>query len=1009
MATTPTEIGLDTDATPTAPRYAVQKELGRGGWGSVYLARDRQIDRDVAIKQINAELAGKDTIQERFWHEAQVTGQLQHPGIVPVHELGVGADGAPFYVMKLLEGSTFRDAIRQSHANESAAARGFSVELLERFIDVCHAVGYAHKQGVIHRDLKPANIMVGLFGETIVVDWGLAKRLRPTEPSAAPTNIEATLAPGTGGGTPAPSVSRGTTRRSSGVGAATRHGLVLGTPAYMSPEQSRGEVDALTPATDIYALGVILYEVLTGENPFRSEDVETTLSRVRAGDYRPPRDVNSRAPAPLAAICQKAMAVKPEDRYEDAEQIVDDLHRFLSDEPVSCYAESRLAKAARWCRRRPAQTAGAVGAGSVLLVASLVFGAVIHQAHQAELTARLAAEAAQERALERLSEARAAGDAWLIDLSGALQFFPGTEGLRERLIGQATQHYESLLASVDTEEGLEGALERARCEIRLGDLQRLSDSPEEAKRHYAGAASLLTGILDDAQDTDAWRTRTELANSRVGSALLGEEVDLELEAAWLCGTADQDSGALESEASRQAASAFARLAIAAARTPGADIEQVTERLVEAERMAASLVEKRGEPRDEKLLQTVRDELAGVYERSGHSKQAAALWRTEVADLGRQIEEHPRRPDLLQSRAFARLRLAGLQVQLRDQAGAIDSYRAAIDDLQTAWRLSDADSYYRRNMAVSHANLGRIKTDGDEAYGHLADAIEHLRHAVALEGPAASDLVRLAECYESLGVLSSWQGREDVRRHFDSAEDCYAILVDHGHLDAVVGAKRARAIAARAVWLADTGDVAGAEADLGRAEVLVEMALNSNELKNSPERGWVERLRASLLGLRCDIHQASGQTDRAAVAEARALQELRRLAAKETSRQTSDAYPVAAEMLVDRLLESGEPTEDEMAEAQRWLEEIAKYDEAFTKTGSWLQRQALLQYLQGETQAAHDMARASLAASSGDAVTRALVAVLEAANSEPDLSAIQAESPGDRRLKLWLQRLARPQG
>ncbi|CAN0342366.1 unnamed protein product, partial [Ectocarpus sp. 4 AP-2014] len=327
--------------------------------------------------------------------------------------------------------------------------------------------------------------MVGRFGETIVVDWGLAKQVDPT--AETPSRI---AAEGTGQAGTRSSV---TTRAEQDPAPSTQRGAILGTPAYMSPEQAQGEAGSLHPATDIYALGVILYEVLTGKNPFRSDDVETTLTRVRAGEYRASQAVNRRVPRRLAAICRTAMARQPGERYERAEQIVDDLQRFLAGEAVSVYRDPWWARVLRWCRRRPALTAGVLGSGVVLTIASVVFGALVSRAHQAELRARIAAEESKRQALERLSEARQAGDAWLIDLSGSLQFFPGMEGLRLQLLEDATSHYERLAAGLDPSDDQNATtlLERAKCSVRLGDLNRLLERLEEAQTHYTTAAETL--------------------------------------------------------------------------------------------------------------------------------------------------------------------------------------------------------------------------------------------------------------------------------------------------------------------------------------------------------------------------------------------------------------------------------------------------------------------------------------------------------------------------------------
>ncbi len=332
-------------------RYEVLRPHARGGLGLLSVARDAELGREVALKEMLDQVADDPASRDRFVREAEVTGGLEHPGIVPVYGLGRYADGRPYYAMRFVRGETLEDAIKKLHAGEE----GYTLRgLLTRFVAVCNAVAYAHSRGVIHRDIKPANIMLGSFGETLVVDWGLAKVVGRSTGSKGDMPAEGTL------------------QVTGGDGRATRAGSLLGTPQFMSPEQARGEVDTLTPATDVYSLGATLYCLLTGGPPVRGADAVEILEKVWRGEWSAPRHVKSSVPRALDAVCRKAMALRPEGRCGSALELADDVERWLADEPVRAWREPWTVRAARWRRRHRALV---VGTAAAALVALLLGGA----------------------------------------------------------------------------------------------------------------------------------------------------------------------------------------------------------------------------------------------------------------------------------------------------------------------------------------------------------------------------------------------------------------------------------------------------------------------------------------------------------------------------------------------------------------------------------------------------------------------------------------------------------
>ncbi len=303
--------GADRGLTFAAPmfaapgeRFRVLRAHARGGLGAVFVALDQELHREVALKQILDRHADDPTSRARFLIEAEITGGLEHPGIVPVYGLGIYADGRPYYAMRFIQGDSLKEAIEHFHADEplktDIGRRSLELrKLLRRFQDVCNAIEYAHSRGVLHRDLKPANVILGKHGETLVVDWGLAKPLGRTEPDV-------------------PGDERPLTLSSASGSAETLPGSAMGTPGYMSPEQASGELHRLGLRSDVYSLGATLYCLLTGHPPFEGDDVIAVLRAAQQGEVRPPRLIDPTLDRPLEAICLKAMARRPEDRYPRA-------------------------------------------------------------------------------------------------------------------------------------------------------------------------------------------------------------------------------------------------------------------------------------------------------------------------------------------------------------------------------------------------------------------------------------------------------------------------------------------------------------------------------------------------------------------------------------------------------------------------------------------------------------------------------------------------------------------
>ncbi len=404
-------------ADESRDRYTLTHLHGRGGMGQVWLAHDKALGRLIALKELRADQTDNAALRSRFLYEAKITSQLEHPGIVPVYELGQGE--APYYTMRFVRGRTLSEAIRAYHAKRATgqSASIERMELLAAFVAICHAIAYAHSRGIIHRDLKGQNVALGDFGEVMVLDWGLAKRVGPgqvssgdageaadtivsgapaAEPGAATTvssragtgesgdstmtdpnavrddsSSNSTLT--THGGAAQPPPSSSSTNRLPNPVSATEHeaslqGQVLGTPGYMAPEQARARHDQVDERTDVYGLGAILYEILTGRPPFLGFRTADIIRRICQEAPTPPRKINLEVEPGLDAICLKALEKRPEDRYLSASELAQDMQRWLADEPVRAYSEPWTSRVLRWARRHKTIVAAA---GGLLVTATI--------------------------------------------------------------------------------------------------------------------------------------------------------------------------------------------------------------------------------------------------------------------------------------------------------------------------------------------------------------------------------------------------------------------------------------------------------------------------------------------------------------------------------------------------------------------------------------------------------------------------------------------------------------
>ncbi len=341
----------------------------------------------MALKEIQPRFADDPVSRSRFEREAEVTGRLEHPGVVPVHSFGRDADGRPYYVMRLIRGETLARAIANYHeqvageqrdqVDRSLALR----QLLRRFVDACNVIEYAHSLGTIHRDIKPNNVMLGPYGETLVVDWGLAGTVGRADDDLKKDELKQVPA--------------------AASESLTLPGSTLGTPAFMSPEMAEGE--AIGMSSDVYGLGATLYCLLAGQPAFQAPEASALMRQVKTGDFLPPRQVNPDCPRALEAICLKAMSRDPATRYASARSLADDVERWLAGEPVSVLRDSIPTRLTRWARRHKTLVASAAMLLGTVAVALLLSTILIGREQARTKNALLALLAVQkETALGRV-------------------------------------------------------------------------------------------------------------------------------------------------------------------------------------------------------------------------------------------------------------------------------------------------------------------------------------------------------------------------------------------------------------------------------------------------------------------------------------------------------------------------------------------------------------------------------------------------------------------------------
>ncbi len=718
----------DVASAGTQTRYARTHLHARGGIGQVWLARDGELGREVALKELRPEQGGNSDAWARFVDEARITSQLEHPGIVPIYELAVRPEeGDPFYTMRLIRGKTLDRAIRDYHDKKRTGLAGplDLAALLTAFVSLCNTVGYAHSRGVIHRDLKGQNVVLGDFGEVILLDWGIAKLVDPVDPARAGTATSA----GFGHSEPA----RGETLQ----------GQVFGTPFYMAPEQAEGRIDAIDARTDVYGLGAILYEILSGKAPYHGNTTVEVLRKVSEEPPVAPRLVNPGVARALEAICLKAMAKRSEHRYPSALALAEEVRRWLADEPISAYREPFATRAARFAKRHRAAVVATAALMLVAIVALGISSVLIGRERDEARRQRQQARQAVDDSYTRVAEE------WLADRLDPLQ---------REFLAKALAYYRDFTGPDAGDPALR--LERGRAQLRMGDVLRKLGQHAEAEAAYDQSLAIFTRLAADDPTNATTRDYLAEATYRLGAERATRNQGADLAAA---GRLFGDAAAMQNDLLSKTPTSARTVALGRTLNALADLHRVTGHADEAEatygraitmlKPAVAQDPRPIPPRQE--LGVALDGLAFLLKERGRVDEARATVQQAIEVDETLVADAPTLPTPRDALAKAYNTLALL---LRDVGTAAES--EAVLDKEVALNRRLATDYpqrpeYRRTLARALINLGIIYREAiriREAEAAYAESLK-LNETLAAEFPDVRKYARdQARCLNSLADL-----------------------------------------------------------------------------------------------------------------------------------------------------------------------------------------------------------------------------------------------------------------
>jgi tRNA A-37 threonylcarbamoyl transferase component Bud32/tetratricopeptide (TPR) repeat protein len=719
----------------TGPHGSTQ-ELGRGGIGRVIVVNDRFLGRDVAMKELlqehtsNPQVATTRTValEQRFLREARLTGQLEHPAIVPVYELGRRLDGGLYYTMQRVRGRTLFDLLRTAKTLEGR------LKHLGAYLTVCRAIAYAHSRAVVHRDIKPQNVMVGAFGETYVLDWGLARVKGKKDPRAKDLKLQPDI---TGN---------------------VLEGGAIGTPSYMSPEQASGKVELIDERSDVWCLGAVLYEMLTGQPPYIGSNPFEVLGKIGKDPIVPVRELEKEAPLELIAIVEKALQFEREERYRNAEDMARDVESWLGGGRVAAHEYRSWELIQRFARRNRVVLAVA----SAALVLFVALGVVSYR-----------------QVRRQRDEAQAFAQLFLEDVSDKLAPIAGSTPLVEQLTHRTLDYYRN---NVDPRRGPRD--ERLRLTAAWNKIGRLAydvDRYDEAVSAFDFARQVAERLVEE--DPNEPRALVSLSAARVGASdvkLQRGEVDTAhagfQQAAGLAERAvaafPNDLDALD--ALSRAHNRIGELLMASGRFSEA-LEPI-QKSVEVDRRIAAL---QGDTDDAVVnLAISTRSFAHLLERNGRLAEARKLNDEATAMALKVVQRSPQEARAMRAASDSSLEQAALARLRHDEA----AWRVAVERAYTYAEMlvkkEPSDSVGRYNLAMAEVQLGRSDAAyarfvaGGEAAAYTSDNVEAFALAmfhsgryselVAASARAPGTAVRSVCTLAALAAALKGDARESAR-------------------------------------------------------------------------------------------------------------------------------------------------------------------------------------------------------------------------------------------------------
>ncbi len=642
------------------------EELGRGGIGRVVVVHDRYLGRDVAMKELLAEHTSNPALatsrmvalEQRFLREARLTGQLEHPAIVPVFEVGRRLDGGLYYTMQRVRGRTLHQLLREARSLEGR------LKAVAAYLTTCQAIAYAHSRAVVHRDIKPQNIMVGPFGETYVLDWGLARVKGRSDPRAADLKLQPDI---TGN---------------------VLEGGAIGTPSYMSPEQAEGKIEIIDEKSDVWCLGAVLYELLTGEPPYTGNNPFDVLGKIIKEKWTPVRQLEPDAPVELVAIAEKALQHRREDRYPSAAEMAKDVNAWLQGGRVAAHDYSSWELMRRFTRKnKVAITVASICAGVMIALGTLAWRQV----------------------LKERDEARAFAQLFLDDVSDKLAPIAGSGPLLDQLTNKTLDYYRN---TVDPKTGpREERLRLGRAWRKIGRLSLEVDKTAEAEAAYAFALEVARPLVEEQRgDVEA---RVLLSESLIGmSDVESDRGNVQKCEALILEAIGHAEAATEATPNHVDAldtlsrgnSRLAALRLSAGRL--ADALAPARRSLEVDKRLAEL-----QPDSETMQENVGislDSVALALARNGQVDEAVKLSDESIDRIERILKKHPHSLNGLRSAAYFHVTRA----HLARQQGDVDRAKA---EIEKAWRfgtelieMEPNDSQGRQALGLAEIQSGRAE-------------------------------------------------------------------------------------------------------------------------------------------------------------------------------------------------------------------------------------------------------------------------------------------------------------